>query len=311
MTTLVAGTGLVGSHLVRALLARGEEPIGLDRAPSDDNLHDLRGRFRLVEGDVLDLPLLTHLIRTHRIERIVNTVALVGPAAEASIYEAFRTNVAGAVNLLEAARLGGVRRVVFYSSNAIFDPAPSSAPLDEDAPKKPAGMNGAAKIAVEAVGEAYAAATGVEFVSLRIGGVYGAGWSSGGVPQQLRDCAAAIVAGRPYTFEKYVYLGRTDLIEARDAAAAGICALDVERPAYVTYNVGNGEAFSYEELAAAVRAAVPQARIDVRERGTPVRVGERAMDTTRATQELGFVPAWPFARGFLELVAWTTATRGF
>ena len=310
MTTLVAGTGLVGSHLLRALLARGESPVGLDRAPSDDNLADLRGRFRLVEGDVLNLALLLEAIRTHAIDRIVNTVALVGPAAEASIYEAFRTNVEGAVNLLEAARLGGVRRVVFYSSNAIFDPAPADGPLDEDQPKKPAGMNGAAKIAVEALGEAYAAATGIAFSSLRTGGIYGAGRSSGGVPRQLRECAACIVAGKPYTFEKYVYLGRTDLIEARDAAAAGICALDAAHPAHITYNVGNGEAFSYEELAAAVRAAFPHARIDLRESGTPVRVGDRTMDTTRATRELGFTSAWPFARGFPALVDWVRERGG-
>jgi UDP-glucose 4-epimerase len=304
MTTLVAGTGLVGSHLVRALLARGESPVGLDRAPSDDNLADLRGRFRLVEGDVLNLALLLDVIRTHGIDRIVNTVALVGPAAEASIYEAFRTNVEGAVNLLEAARLGGVRRVVFYSSNAIFDPAPADGPLDEDQPKKPAGMNGAAKIAVEAVGEAYASATGIEFLSLRTGGVYGAGHSSGGVPRQLRECAAAIIAGKPYTFETYVYVGRTDLIEARDAAAAGICALDAAHPPHLSYNVGNGEAFSYEELAAAVRTACPQARIGVRASGTPVRVGERTMEVARATRELGFTAAWPFARGVPALVDW-------
>jgi UDP-glucose 4-epimerase len=310
MTTLVAGTRLVGSHILRALLERGESPIGLDRASSDDNLRDLRGRFRLIEGDVLDLGLLLDVIRTHHIERIVNTVALVGPAAEASIYEAFRTNVAGAVNLLEAARLGGVRRVIFYSSNAIFDPAPATGPLVEDEPKKPAGMNGAAKIAVEALGEAYATATGIEFASLRTGGVYGAGRSSGGVPQQLRECAACIIAGAPYTFETYVYLGRTDLIEARDAAAAGVCALDAERLAHHTYNVGNGEAFSYDELAAAVRTAFPRAQIDVHASGKPVRVGERTMDTTRATRELGFTPAWPFARGFLELVAWVRERGG-
>lgn len=305
MTTLVVGTGLVGSHIVRALLARGESPIGFDRAPHDDNVADLRGRFELLPGDVRDLDALVGAIRAHPVDRIVNTVALVGPAAEAHPFEAFRTNVAGAVNVLEAARLCGVRRVVFYSSNAIFDPAPAAPPLDEDAPKKPAGMNGAAKIAVESVGEAFAAAGLVEFVSVRTGGIYGAGRSSGGVPQQLCECAGAIAAGRPYAFERYVYTGRTDLIEARDAAAAGICALDTAHPPHVAYNIGNGEAFSYEELATAVAALFPQAEIAVRaSERTPVRVGDRAMETARAQTELGFAPAWPFARGFPALVDW-------
>jgi len=139
---------------------------------------------------------------------------------------------------------------------------------------------------------------------LRTGGIYGAGRSSGGVPQQLRDCAACINAGQPYTFETYVYLGRTDLLEARDAAAAGISALDALRLPHNAYNIGNGEAFSYEELTAAIRALYPQAKIDVRAGGTPVRVGERAMSTTRATEELAFRPEWPFARGFPALVEW-------
>jgi UDP-glucose 4-epimerase len=304
VTTLVVGTGLVGAHLVRALLARGESPIGLDRAPADENVADLRGRFRLVIGDVGNLALLVELIRAHAIRRIVNTVALVGPAAEASMYEAFRANVVGAVNVLEAARLCGVPRVVFYSSMAIFDPAPAHGPLDEEAPKKPAGMNGAAKIAVEAIGEAYDAATGgLEVVSLRTGGIYGAGRSSGGVPQQLNDCADAINAGRTYTFEKYVYVGRTDLLEARDAAAAGVLALDAPRFARPAYNIGNGEAFTYEELAAAIRTVYPSADIRLREGGTPVRTTERTMDASRATAELGFVPRWPFARGFPALVS--------
>ena len=305
MTTLVVGTGLVGAHIVRALLERGEAPIGLDRAPADDNVSDLRGRFVLIEGDVLNLSLLIEAIRTHAVDRIINTVALVGPAAEASMYEAFRTNVVGAVNVLEAARLSGVRRVVFYSSNAIFDPAPTAGRFDEEAPKKPAGMNGAAKLSVEHVGEIYAGAHGLEFVSLRTGGIYGAGRSSGGVPQQLRECAAAIVAGRPYTFEKYVYLGRTDLLEARDAAAAGILACDLRECPGLTYNIGNGEAFSYEELAEEIRVLFPRAEIGIRESARmPVRVGERAMDASRAAKELGFHATRSFAQGFPELVDW-------
>lgn len=305
MTTLVVGTGLVGAHIVRALLARGESPVGFDRAPHDDNVADLRERIELLTSDVRDLDALVGAIRAHPVDRIVNTVALVGPAAEAHPYEAFQTNVAGAVNVLEAARRCGVRRVVFYSSNAIFDPAPAAAPLDEDAPKKPAGMNGAAKIAVESVGEAYSAAGLVEFVTLRTGGIYGAGRSSGGVPQQLCECAAAIVAGRPYAFEPYVYTGRTDLIEARDAAAAGICALDAADPAHVAYNIGNGEAFSYDELAAAAGTLFPQQAITVGASDrTPVRVSDRAMNAARARSELGFAPAWTFARGFPALVDW-------
>jgi nucleoside-diphosphate-sugar epimerase len=185
VTTLVVGTGLVGAHIVRELLARGEAPVGFDLGAHPDNVADLRGRFELISGDIRDIDAITGAIRAYRVESIVNTVALVGPAAEANPYEAFGTNVAGAVNVLEAARRCGVPRVVFYSSNAVFDPAASALPLDENAPKKPAGMNGAAKIAVESIGEAYAAAGAIEFVSLRTGGIYGAGRSSGGLPQQL------------------------------------------------------------------------------------------------------------------------------
>jgi nucleoside-diphosphate-sugar epimerase len=311
VTALVLGVGLVGSHIIRELLARGEAPVGLDRGPSPENLHGIRGRFELVEADLLNVAALVDVMRSRPIDRIIHTVALVGPAAEAYPYEGFRVNVIGAVNALEAARLCGIRRFVFYSSMAIFHPDDASGPLDEEASKKPAGMNGAAKLCVENVGEIYASAHGIEFVSLRIGGVYGAGHSSGGVPQQLRACAEALLRGEPYAFEKYVYTGRTDVIEARDAAAAGILAADLAwTPRHLTYNVGNGEAFTYEELAAAVRAAMPGARVDVRETSRiPVRTTERTMDVGRARAELGFRAEYPFARGFPLFVDWVRAAQ--
>jgi nucleoside-diphosphate-sugar epimerase len=303
MGTLVVGTGLVGSHIIRLLLARGEHPVGFDRAPSAANVADIRGKFTLIEGDILNVPLLIEVLRKHSIDSIIHTVALVGPAAEASTYEAFRVNVVGSVNVLEAARLSGIRRVVSYSSNAIFDPDLRGAPFDENAPKKPAGMNGAAKLAVEHIAGAYSVSHGMEIVSLRVGGIYGSGHSSGGVPRQLNDCAMHIIANKPYDFEKYVYVGRTDLIEARDAASAGIVTRDYSGRPRLAYNIGNGEAFSYEELANAVAELFPKATIGVREtQGRPVRVGESAMDTSTATSDLGFRPSYLFSQGFPELV---------
>lgn len=307
MTTLAVGAGMVGAQILRQLCERGERPVAYERFPLEDNLAGLHGRIDLVTADVLNLARLVETIQQYGVKRIVHTVALVGPAAEASSYEAFRTNVEGAVNTLEAARLCGVKRVVFYSSNAIFDPAGGDAPFTEDYPKKPAGMNGAAKICVETVGEIYAQSHGLEFVSLRIGGVYGPGRSSGGVPQQMRACIEAHLRGAPYVMEKYVYIGRNDMITAHDAAKAAVCALNVSKPLRLAYNIGTGEAFSYEELAQAMRDLLPGLRIEVRDGGRPVVIGERAMRTEPARQELGFVPDEPFTIGFPKFVQWVKA----
>ena len=245
MATLVLGVGLVGSHVVRALLARGDVPVGFDHHPAPENLAGIAGRFDS-SGRRLNLAALIDVMRSRDRSRDPYCCAR-RPAAEASPYEGFRVNVGGAVNALEAARLCGIKRFVFYSSMAVFAPDETAGPLDEGAPQRPAGMNGAAKICVENVGEIYASAHGTEFVALRIGGVYGAGRSSGGVPQQLHERALPLLRGESYVFEPYVYDGRTDVIEARDAATAGILAADLPHaPPRAIYNVGNGEAFTYE-----------------------------------------------------------------
>ena len=105
--------------------------------------------------------------------------------------------------------------------------------------------------------------------------------------------------------EKYVYAGRNDMITAYDAALAGLRALDAARPG-LAYNIGTGEAFSYEELAAAMRALLPGLRIEVRAGGRPVTIGTRAMETGRAAAELGFRAEQPFAVGFAKFVAWVS-----
>ncbi len=306
MTSLVVGAGMVGSQALRQLVRRGERPVAYELAANEENIEGLAGKVEFVEGDVRDLAQLVETLRAHRITRILHTVALVGPAAEASPYEAYQTNVTGSVNVLEAARLVGVKRVVSYASNAIFDPDGGDAPFDEAYPKKPAGMNGAAKLCVEHVGEIYAKSLGLEFVSLRIGGVYGPGRSSGGVPQQMRACVEAHLRGGPYVMEKYVYVGRNDMITAHDAALGGLCALDAANPG-LYYNIGTGEAYSYDELAAAMRALLPGLEIEVREAGRPVTIGMRPMLTARAERELGFRAEQPFALGFRNFVEWVAA----
>lgn len=310
MTTLVVGAGMVGAEALRQLSQQGERAIAYERFPLDENLAGLASSIELIVADVQNLARLVETIQVHRVSRILHTVALVGPAAEASAYEAYRTNVTGSVNVLEAARLAGVRRVVFYSSNAIFDPDGGDAPFDEDYPKKPAGMNGAAKLCVEHIGEIYARSHGLEFVSLRIGGVYGPGRSSGGVPQQMRACVEAHLRGQAYVMQKYVYTGRNDMITAFDAARAGLCVLEAARPARLAYNIGTGEAFSYEELAAAMQRLLPALRIEVREAGQPVTIGLRPMQTARAVAELGFRTAEPFAIGFPKFVEWVRSVSG-
>src|SRR5438874_5219572 len=130
MRVLVTGAaGFIGSHLAERLLAEGHDVLGLDAfdsflydaARKEANAARLRGRpgFSLVRGDILDGPLLCELARGA--DLVVHLAALAGvrpSLAEPARY--VRTNVEGTVQVLEACRQAGVRRLVFASSSSVY-----------------------------------------------------------------------------------------------------------------------------------------------------------------------------------------------
>ena len=174
MTVVVTGgAGFIGSSLVRALLAAGEQVRVLDDLSTGRraNLDGLLGEVELLVGDVREPARTRRALR--RAEVVYHLAAL--PSVARSVAEpraSHSVNAEGTLNLLLAARDQGVRRVVYASSSSVYGDTPVL-PKHEDMPVAPRSPYAASKLAGEGYCRAFAHAFGLETVSLRFFNVFG------------------------------------------------------------------------------------------------------------------------------------------
>ena len=289
---VTGGAGFIGSNLVDALLARGDEVTVVDDLSTGrrENLDGaLAGGARLAETDVRDGAALRDLALEARPEAVFHLAAQIDvrksvedPAFDASI------NVGGTAQTLEAARAAGSPRVVFVSTGgAIYgEGAGQDLPFDEGAPIAPLSAYGQSKFAAEGYLSLYERLHGLHGVSLRLGNVYGPRQDPLGEAGVIAIfCGKLAAGGRPTVYgdgsqtRDYIYVG--DVVGAALAAA--------ESDAGGAINIGTGIETDVIELAAML--ARLGGRDDFEPELAPARTGEVqriALDPGRAERELGW-----------------------
>lgn len=237
---VTGGAGFIGSHVVDVLLARGREVRVLDDLsggrvsylPLHDPNLDLRtgdvGDPRCVAAAVKGCGAVIHLAHST-------------PRPGIDPYDVSLTNLLGFINVLEAARLARIPRVVYASSGQVYGDA-TPAPLAEDLPPRPTGPEGMEKLLAEGYAELFARQHGLRVLGLRYFDVYG--------PRQPRDnlveaCLERLEARRPALLRGDGRQVR-DFIHAEDAAHATVAALDSRRTGVL--NVGSGQPTQLREL---------------------------------------------------------------
>jgi len=176
MSVLVTGAGQIGAHIAQRLAAEGQTPVLYDAAPPLDFLKSLLAldRITLCRGDIRDVVALLDVVREQQVHAIIHTAGLLPPATEGLPRLTTEVNVDGTGNVLEAARLAGVRRVVFCSTLGVYDMAAVRGELlREDDAVKLDSLYGASKLYAEKLGQSYAKRHGVEFVTLRFAHIFG------------------------------------------------------------------------------------------------------------------------------------------
>jgi UDP-glucose 4-epimerase len=200
MRVLITGAGLIGCHAARELVERGDEVALFDLTPREDYVaRVVGGDVRLVRGDTRELPAILEAVQAARAECVVHTAGLIGGNAQQVPYRGFQTNIGGTINVAEAVRLGGVRRLVQASTQGVNDLSqPQTAPLTEEFPVGGDAVYTASKVSCEQVLKAYAAAYQFELAMLRFAGVYGYGHYTGGsgVGQGMHALVQAALEGR-------------------------------------------------------------------------------------------------------------------
>ncbi len=311
---VTGATGMVGSWLVKDLLAHGAYVVALvlDADPQSElyrsgDVH----RVSVVNGDLEDLATLERAINAHEVDTVfhLGAQAIVGVAHRAPL-RTFETNVRGTWNLLEACRVHRslVERVVIASSDKAYG-TPPKLPYTEDMPV--AGMHPyeVSKSAADLIARAYYHTYGLPVAIARCGNVFGGGdlnWSRI-VPGTIR----AFVRGeRPIVRSDGTYV--RDYFYVKDAARAylrlGECLGDT-RVAGEAFNFSNESPMSVLELVGAIQKLVDAGHLepDVRD----VAEGEihsQYLSAARARAVLGWTAEFDLEAGLRETIAWY---RGF
>src|SRR3972149_10310982 len=149
-TTLITGLGLVGTSYAQHALKRGENIVFYDIAPRKDFLaHKLGGaNVTVVQRDVRDLPALIETIQKFKCDTVIHTAGLIGGKVANPIYSGLQINVMGTINVAEAVRLTGVKRLVQMSTLGVYDRRQGEpSPIDESFCRGAGEAYGNAKVA--------------------------------------------------------------------------------------------------------------------------------------------------------------------
>jgi len=287
---VTGGGGFIGSNLVRALLARGDEVRVLDNFSTGnrDNLAGLERDVELVEGDLRSYE------RVHAAVRGAEVVFHQGalPSVPRSVQDPLTTtavNVEGTLNVLLAARDEAVRRVVNASSSSVYGNA-GELPRTESQLPDPISPYAVAKLAAERFCTSFSRVYAMEVVSLRYFNVFG--------PRQDPLSQYAAVVPR---FIRAVSDGRTVTVygdgeQSRDftyvdnVVAANLLAADAARVQGETVNVATGGSVTVNELADTIGRLLPAAVEKTYEPEREADVRASWADLSEARRLLGYEP---------------------
>ncbi|MFQ6076638.1 MAG: NAD-dependent epimerase/dehydratase family protein, partial [Candidatus Bathyarchaeia archaeon] len=178
---ITGGTGFVGSHVAVKFAQEGFEVVAYDNRPRKlDYLEGWLDRITVVRGDITDLRHLMETTEGHRVDGIIYTAAM--PNEEfllANPLEGFEVNVGGTLNVLEAARVKQLRRVVYTSTGAMFGRRRNLNPIRETHPLSPSNLYSTTKRISELLMDVYHVVYGMDTVIVRLSHVYGPGLLEG------------------------------------------------------------------------------------------------------------------------------------
>ncbi len=297
---VTGGAGFIGSNIVGRLLELGLTPVVLDDLSSGFS-ENLVPDVRFVQADVRDDDAV--LAAAVGCDVIVHLAASVGNAR--SIDDPVKDsqiNVIGTLNVLQAARRHGLRRIVFSSSAGIFGEL-KTLPIAEDHPQDPDSPYGASKLAAEKMCLVFNKLYGMGNVCLRYFNVYGVNQRYDAYGNVIPIFADRILRGMPMTIFGDGEQTR-DFVNARDVAAANIAAATAAADVQGAFNIGSASRVTINDLAAMMQRVAGR-EVDVE--FAPPRPGDvrdSLAATSAARAAFGFAPSVGLDEGLDEYMAW-------
>lgn len=286
---ITGGMGFIGTYLAHSLLAKGEDVVLFDVITNSPLIEDIKNKIKIVQGDLASWAEVLEVVKQYKIDGIYHTGALLSASAEEKPITAYNVNAGGTFNVLEAARLFNVKRVVYTSTIASYGLGLHT--VNEDTIQMPISMYGVTKVFCERLGEYYYRKFGVDFRAVRLPSVIGPGRGGGGASAYSTLMISEAALKKPYKVYVeedvimpllYIKDGVDCLIRLYEADNAKL-----KRRVYCIA----GFSPTAKEIYAAVKKALPNADIQFkadRELTEIVRSWPKYLEETKALEEWGW-----------------------
>lgn len=306
---VTGGAGFIGSHLVEELLRRGQEVRVLDNFSTGkrENLNSVIDRIELIEGDIRSY----HIVReaVQGVDFVLHQGAL--PSVPRSINDPITTNevnVGGTLNVLDASKDAGVKRVVYASSSSVYGPDPEL-PVREDMTPRPVSPYAVAKLTGEKYCHVFSRVYGLETVALRYFNIFGprqdpTSQYSAFIPKfvvGIMEEQALTIDGDGEQAKDFTYV--SNVVEAN------LLAIEADGVSGDVFNIGCGQSTSVNEVVTHIRKTVnSQGNLSY----GPPRAGDvpRSLaDISHAREKLGYSPQVLLPEGLERVASWFNEVR--
>ena len=294
---ITGAQGCIGSWIVKALTERGDQAVVFDRSDDSRRLSAIMNdgdlaRVRFITGDITDGDAVLSALGESEASRVIHLAGLQVPTCKADPVTGALVNVAGTLNVFEAARKIGIDGIVYASSAAVYGMNDDDVALDESAPCEPSTHYGVFKRANEGNAGVYFLDHGIKSVGLRPLTVYGVNRDTGLTSDPTKAMKSAVL-GRPFHIR---FAGATDFQYVADTAATFIaCADNMPEGAHV-FNL-HGETVTVERIANFINASSNSDLITFS--GPPIPIAA-AMDDSAIRRIMPDLPSTPFETGMRE-----------
>ena len=264
---VIGGSGLFGRKTIAHLLEDPEVTgvTSVDLAPPAEwfmkTIEKYKDKFNYVRGNVSELEDILNALALHPAEGLVNWAFVMGMEVNTDPRLSTKVNALGMCNAFEAARLMGVKRVVYASSETVYGPQDFYGDRDvvEDDLLVPSHSYAVCKRFAEILADQYGQQYGMNFTGVRPTIGYGHGGRS--PAQYWSDMPSAAAVGKPYKFE-YKMTGLTSLVAADDLGEFTRILIKAPSSPHPVYNVG-GPPTSVQDAVDMVKNYIPDAQIEM------------------------------------------------
>ena len=316
MNILITGAGLIGAHTARHAVDAGNKVALFDLSPNRYYIQKIVGKDRVevVAADMRDLPALLSALERSNVDTLVHTAGLIGSRVQENSYTGATNNILGTVNVLEAARLRGLRRVVYISTFGVYDRAKiDDTVVRETHPIGGHNLYATTKVCSEHLVHAYAAMYKLDTAIIRPGGVFGRGFYVGGstVGKVMRDLALSVIKGVPITLDANTY-GLNEYVYGKDVGLAVFLACQKENLGQRVYNAGSGVVTAPEDLAQLIKELSPNVKVTVSGKVRADGKKNIPLDLSVSKAELGYTPRFPLKEALRDYMdeLWNDGARG-